>query len=387
MTALLALLGCAALAQDVVPDAADPTTVPEATGVEAPPAPVVVAPTPKPPPTPVALDRRLLGADAPVAPAEAAAPSTATVAGVDLADAWGLLWPLGLVGVVGGGLWLAKRRGFTLTGVKKSFSLEDVEGPSVRVVSRTPLVGTDTLLLVQVDGLDAPHHLLVIARPGGSELLQDLTPHAVRQPAPQPFAQTPPLAPPVAPPIAPPPPTPVEAPVGVMAGAAAAAPSPAPRPAPQDPSPQLEDVWPSRAQDEPAPPRANRNWRAAAYQQSESMDLDDDNLDAYAPSVTDRRRAPAQDEDQRPRPTAPRRDPARPRARAADPAPTTPRRATPPRPHLEALTRGGTQSRRRSPAPDPRASSRTGGDRRERTEAARALLEQMIARRQREHGA
>jgi hypothetical protein len=355
-----------------------------------------------------ALSARLLGepAAATVAPTALSVTTTpvaptATLSALppfDLAWLWSMGWPLGLVVSGGGIVWLAQRRGLKVPGLAlRATSFEDeLVGPTLKVLSRTQLAGNESLLFIEIEGLDAPRHLLITAGPQGSKLLSDLSP----QPAPP--AQVVQYAAPM------PVPQPMQVPEPVAAGvasaparaAATAYTSTASGAQYDQPSGAFDTHLRREAPDLPNEPAPTNDWRSAVYRQTANMpsldDADDDSvfevlgLPPPGPSYSRKATPPArpvQDSvEPANRPTPSLNRPVRPSQERSGPD-ATDRPSAPPRPHLEALARNLSQSRRRSTSPDARRAARQPENRRERTEAARALLAQMIECRRREQGA
>jgi hypothetical protein len=291
--------------------------------------------------------------------------------------AWSVGAPAAFLLLLGGAGWYLRRNGLRLA--PRGFRAVE-EGPTLQVLARTSLAGHDQLCLVEMGGLGAPRRVLVSSGPGGTRLIADLSatvPAVPAAPAPVPAAPETAVGDLVARAVreaiaASAPALPV--PVPAMAGAPSAGPAPMPVPVPApvpafvsyepDPEPRREprreagnEPMRSRAQgvqpfddnlraelDEP--PRARRDaradWRANAYLNTAIDDPDDDNLGELGDG-----RAPTR--------------------------PTPPRQASAQRGHLESLAR---PARPR----EARGLIKEAASRQDRTAAARALLENMVAR-------
>lgn len=370
------------------------------------------------------------------APVQAPVSAPAPVASVSSPFGAGFFWnfggPLALLAVVGGAAWWVRKNGLPMRGANRMGFAGGTDGPSIEVCSRTPLAGNDVLAVVEVQGFGRARHLLVAAGPGGSQLIADLSPTSGQNPsagaAPSPVtadaiaaavqaslgtAWTHPQAPsaPPAPVAAYAAPTthgaaPVAhgtAPVhGTAAqGPATAAPEPAPAPrpiptpvvdvrvdTPAPPEPRADDARPQGIQDDldfavelqdsmdavdvdirPERRRersalgGRRDWRTAAY--------------TGADEFTEERPRETRPTSSRSRGGEPRRAP--PRARRMDDRRSGTGADPATRGHLEQLVR------RRDGASESGGRLRTDArSRRERTQAARALLEQVMARREKE---
>ncbi|MFK7929249.1 MAG: hypothetical protein AB8H79_13735 [Myxococcota bacterium] len=352
----------------------------------------------------------------------------------DLGWVWSYGGPLLLLGGALGAAWVIRKKGLKIPGLSGAgLSAFTAESPAVEVKAQATLAGQNSLAVVQVNGFGPPRSLLVTAGPGGSRLVADLTPavpqaavpqgadavaDAIRQAlggaAGQVAASTavPPAV--IAPTVAPPAVMAVAGPVGT-APVAQAAPiaAPAPAPEPQDaiqqaPAPTstpiptpVEIPAPSAQGDQPqdigsadvfdtelagamdrvelsrplsppplppvAPRRSREDWRARAYTQraAEPPPAPEDLVDVIGElSSQHRRRGRASESTGR---------------RAA--TPSTQGRAR--RAHVEALTKNAPQPIGRRFGGSSRRSAivRDAGSRSERTQAARDLLEQVMARR------
>lgn len=363
---------------------------------------------------------------APVA-IQTARPAPVATAPVPVGSGW--LWsyggPLVLLGGALAGAWMIRKRGLKIPGFGgQALAAFQAEGPSVEVKARTPLAGQNTLAVVEVTGFGPTRSLLVTAGPGGSRLVADLSGQPSQPPAQGADAVADAIRQALSPAAAAAS-TPVQAPVPVLAAPIIAAPQasqaavqstpqaptavptaavpvPAER-APAIPTPAVPDAQgdqpdPGAPADlafqselagamdsvqrrEPAtepPPSAparpaNRtDWRAATYLQSapEPPPAEEDRVDVIGELAHKHRR----------RAFAPEPNP-----RRADAQAVSHGRAR--RSHLEQLTRSAPQpAARRFGGPVSRRSTvvRDAGSRAERTQAARELLEQVMARRRAE---
>lgn len=377
---------------------------------------------------------------APAAPAPA--PKRATLSApvpVDTSWLWSFGGPLGLLVIAAGGAWYVRKNGLKIPGMSGNGLANFQEGPQVVVRSRTPLAGQDVLAVVEITGIANPRRLLVAGGPGGSRLLSDLSAVANDESAtsdaitravqtalagawatPQMTPAAPvPMAAAAAPmPVAPQPvvaaaPAPVAAPAATQLQHAASAPANTPPPAaPQatveivpvqfpeeaaaneeiDEAPsrdrqggqafeaelanELDHVEISRARrarrelvadpTEAAPRRGRRNdWRSAAYLSRDAEPIAE--IGDGRPARDTRRPARAR-----------RMEDRKGRRRELE-------RNNNSRGHLAALTRGAKpDAGQRFPNRRNGGVVRDAESRRERTEAARALLEQVMARRARD---
>ncbi|MFT7518335.1 MAG: hypothetical protein ACI9MC_000466 [Kiritimatiellia bacterium] len=354
---------------------------------------------------------------------------------------WSLAWPIGLVIGAGGLVWWARKKGIKIPGISKGgFAAFSIEGPSIQVLTRTT-VGTNTLAVLEVSQDGSPsRRLLVSLGPSSSTLLADLDARPgvsiVQQPAPTAVNWTEPTSTAVAPV-----PAVVGAPVIAAVAKATRTPTiaqqtvqsarfndvdpqdvqfgdgptsmaqpthsnspqapevairfddqldhelsdPGPRPAqrpaqrPTDPEPRsaLQGRRSNRANsratnrdiDEDPTLKRRSDWRSATYNSAQSPI--DDELDGLT--------APEDERPARTRRSPPQRGRQTPRAWDDEP-PTRERRA--PRKntgHLSALA--GRNAEANSARKSGRSPIRHAANRQERTEAARALLEQVMSRR------
>lgn len=152
-----------ALAEATIAAEVQPTTAAQA------PAPIAARPAPPKPETP--------------APSASAAPL------VDGGWLFSFGGPLILLLGVGGALWYIRKNGLSLGSMNlqglRAFTGGAIpEGVQLRVSARTPLAGQDGLAIVHVDGLARPRQLLVTTGPGGSRLIADLSPDPATPAAP-----------------------------------------------------------------------------------------------------------------------------------------------------------------------------------------------------------
>lgn len=323
------------------------------------------------------------------------------------------LGPLALLGVAGGALLVVRKKGlklgnFQLAGVD-TFKASPAGGPSMNIVSRTPLAGQQMLALIEVQAAGEPRHLLVASGPNGSQLISDLSAPIVAPavaPAPRPVAYA---APTVAmeepvlasasmaeaeaeahPPVDHPPiPQTTQNALGafdrafsqemndVLAGPAADLLDDAATPdfkvelsAPVEQAPPTPQARPAANRPSEAPAPKTRDWRSAAYTTEpavETTSADDlvDQIGEHAAAF--KRRHPSVRPSRARQPSANRSQ----------------RRQRGPNNHLASLTRdqGRAAPRQAERSAGPKRVMRQSESRTDRTEAARALLERVMEQR------